>query len=97
MSLLWPTIDVVSVTGFIAALWWFRDSITHIERQIFIALVCIGVAIFIPEYASGIWRALGITFLWEYGIVGGFFALIFGLVGIGKLVQILRGWEPKEK
>jgi hypothetical protein len=91
MDLLWPVIDAVAVIALIAVLWWLRDNITHNERQIIIALIGIGIAIFFAHRPLGLWKALGITFLWEYGIVGFFFALLFTIVGIGKGIQRLKG------
>lgn len=94
----WPAFDAVSVLALIAAVWWLRDNASHIELQILIALLGIGAATFLAQYPSGAWRALGITFLWEFGIVGGFFALLFGIVGVGKLVQaLLKKMEKKNQ
>jgi hypothetical protein len=92
MDLLWPAIDVAAVLVLIGLFWWAKDNFADTEIRIAIALIAIGIGLFAHFHkTSDLWKSLGMTFMWEYGVVGSFFALLFTVVGIGKLVQRLSG------
>jgi hypothetical protein len=56
-----------------------------------------GSVFFTEFHSQGFWGALLWAFLVPVIIVGGFFALIFGLVGFGKLFKWISKWgKPPE-
>lgn len=62
----------------------------HTERQLLIALIGIGLAIYFPNRQLGFWRAILITLKWEGIILGAILALFFAVMGIDKLIRRLR-------
>jgi hypothetical protein len=66
-----------------------------IEARLVPVFLILGISIFITNYHLGFWKALLISVEWIGGIIGGFFALIFLLVGIGKIGQLFSPKRPK--
>ncbi len=66
-----------------------------IEARLVPFLFMVALSIFITHYHLGIWQALLKTLMWMAIIIGGFFGLIFLLVGFGKLVQFFSPKRPK--
>jgi hypothetical protein len=89
MNFLWPSFDIITVIVLIGVFRWMWYKVSHIERQIIIAFIGIGIAMFIPRYHSGFWKGLGITLLQELGFVGFLAVLIVTLMGIGSLGELL--------
>ncbi len=94
--------EVVLVAGFYAILFGvigllklFKFDIGHIELQILLALIGIGIAIFFANRDLGVWKALEKVLLWEGGAVMSVVVLFFAVLGIGKLFQRLKGGRTK--
>ncbi len=68
----------------------------HTERQILIAIIGIGLAIYLPNHRLGFWPALLITLKWEAIIIGSIVALFFGVWGIGRLIHRLSELNSKK-
>ena len=67
-----------------------RGTYGHTERQILIALIGIGIAIYFPNRQLGFGRALLITLKWEGCILGSLLALFFVVWSTGKLIHRFR-------